>query len=999
MAVKATGERSPLSQARPNQPDDTPQAAEARSASDGWFDSLLEAGWLTAVVVTPLLFSSYSPRAFGSAKVIVVQCLALFMLLVWLTRQVAQRLGPRNAAPPAASPAAARAAWLTSPLVLPVLYLALVYAVTSLTSIAPRLSLWGSYQRLEGAYTALSYLVIFLLTAAYLRRRPQADRLVTVILLGSWPVCLFGLAQQFGLDPIPWTGEERVGIFSTLGHPLYLAGYLIMVMPLTFQRLGEAVARLRQGSSRALQTWLLVASLAALLALQLVCLLLTQSRGPLIGLLVAAFVLFLVWVYARGQRGLVFTLLALGFELVLLVVLLNLPNTPLPAVRRRVAQLPVLSRITRMVETTGSSGFRLLLWNSTAQMMGANPTRLLLGYGPETFASVVLPYYSPSDIGSTTESLPERAHNITLDVLSTTGLLGLLAQTVLFCGVLLAGLAGLGLLAVPRAGPAALACLVLGMLAGGLGPRLVTGGWGLSGLGLSLGLVAGCLLFLVARITLWRETGPTPRPALPFTAALLAAVVAHLVDISFSFRLPTTQLLFWLFAALLARRAWDADEAPALAAQPGPALGGLLALALTALAYDFSDPYHLNAAQRAWVGPLLMALTFVLAGSTALWANARRDGPRRLFFDATAAPWLVAAYLVGLYWLTRLPLEWLTRDAQALLVHFVVWLVILVAAVAWGCSGAGPLRRPTLSRPQAGVVGVGALALLVVVGGSLRPLQADLYATQGRLAAQTGQWDQSVTLFQRAIGLAPTESYFYQQASKTLLDRALATANPAEKETWFQRGAALLDQARALLPYGVDPVYNTAQYYVTWAQAATTQKQRLERADTALAFCEQSKRMIGTIADVHLTCGLAQEAKGAYPQALAEYQRALELNQKLGQAYIQMGNVYRQQGNIPQAILAYQTALSRQPKLIEARRRLGSLYLEQGDLNAALGEARAAVDTQPSDFEARRDLIAVYVKLGQKKEALREALAAQDIAPADQRPALTKLIEELKAQP
>ncbi|MCW5848744.1 MAG: tetratricopeptide repeat protein [Anaerolineae bacterium] len=1002
MAVKTKRERRSAPQAPSSGAVNETQATQTPPTGYPWSEALLEAGWLGAAVVTPLVFSSYSPRAFASAKIVVVQCLAVFMLLVWLANQAEQRFRPQAAVLLSPRPPQSRTAWLTSPLILPALYLALVYVVTSLTSIAPRLSVWGSYQRLEGAYTALSYIVIFLLTATHMRRREQVERLVTAILLASWPVCLFGIAQQLHLDPIPWTGENRPGIFSTAGHPLYLAGYLCMIIPLAFQRLVQVLSASSRGGGRTAGGILYAVSLTALLLLQLLALLLTQSRAPTLGLLAAAGVMFLAWAFLRGRRDLVFTVLVVGLELALLVVLINIPNTPLSSVQRRLAQVPYLGRLSGSAGS-GSGTFRLILWDSTATLMGSDSSRLLLGYGPETFGNVVLPYYSPTSIPSTSEGLPERAHNVTLDVLSTTGLLGLVANIVLFCGLFLVGLASLGMHDPPfsqQTRLAALACLLVLGIAGVVAPRIITHTWGLSGLGLSLGLVGGVLVFLVLRVFLWREKREARPASLPLTAALLAALVAHLVDISFAFRLPTTQLYFWLLAAVLARPGWaEADEVSLNLAPPsGLTLGGLLALALTTLAYDFSDPYHLNAPQTAYVGPLLIVLTFVLAGTMAFKVSRGQKAPRLSVMDSATAPWLVAAYLFGAYWLTRLPLEWLNADASALLVHYAIWLFLLVLALGWSQSGARTLRLPALSRVQGGVYGLAGLAVILVVGWNLRPMQADFYLLQGRLAAQAQTWDQSVAYFQRAINLAPNESYYYQQASKAILDRAVATANQTEKDAWFQRGATLLDQARTLAPYSVDPVYNAARYYVTWAQATPSQRLHLERADMALAYCEQTKRMMGDLADIHLTCGLANEVRGNYDQALAEYQRALQLDHTQVQAYVQMGNVYRQQGDIEKAVAEYQNALNAQPALTEASRRLVSLYLEQGDLTAALREAQTAVKRRPTDFEARRDLIGIYVKQGQLKDALREALAAQDVTPPDQRASLAKLIDELKAQ-
>ena len=80
--------------------------------------------------------------------------------------------------------------------------LVLAYLISTIFSISPKVSLWGSYQRLQGTYTALSYIVIFALMATHLRSRAQVDRLGTTIILTSLPVGLYGIIQHSSSLPI-----------------------------------------------------------------------------------------------------------------------------------------------------------------------------------------------------------------------------------------------------------------------------------------------------------------------------------------------------------------------------------------------------------------------------------------------------------------------------------------------------------------------------------------------------------------------------------------------------------------------------------------------------------------------------------------------------------------------------------------------------------------------------------------------------------------------------
>lgn len=65
--------------------------------------------------------------------------------------------------------------------------------------------------------------------------------------------------------------------------------------------------------------------------------------------------------------------------------------------------------------------------------------------------------------------------------------------------------------------------------------------------------------------------------------------------------------------------------------------------------------------------------------------------------------------------------------------------------------------------------------------------------------------------------------------------------------------------------------------------------------------------------------GNAQREMGQTEQALASYQRAIQLNPKDADAYNNMGNVLRELGQLDKAIQAYETALQLNPKLYHAK--------------------------------------------------------------------------------
>ena len=113
----------------------------------------MEATWLAAIIMAPLYFNKYSYRIFEPDKAALLRSMALIMLACWGIKFVAQALASRNSQ---GKPAIKQ--FLKTPLVIPVLLVAFVSIISTIFSVTPRISFWGSYVRLQGMYTTFAYL-------------------------------------------------------------------------------------------------------------------------------------------------------------------------------------------------------------------------------------------------------------------------------------------------------------------------------------------------------------------------------------------------------------------------------------------------------------------------------------------------------------------------------------------------------------------------------------------------------------------------------------------------------------------------------------------------------------------------------------------------------------------------------------------------------------------------------------------------------------------------
>lgn len=260
-----------------------------------WCDGLIEAGWLAAIIAIPLFFNIHSDRVFEPDKITLLRSIAIIMAIAWLAKFIDQRGWEQLKI--WLSPKREESVWRV-PFVLPVFLLVVSYLISTLFSVTPSVSLLGSYQRLQGTYTTFSYIVVFALIAATMRRREQASRLVTFIIITSIPVAFYGLLQHFSLDPLPWGGDVSKRVAGHMGNAIFIGAYLIMAVPLTLARIIAAFNNILNDEELSSADVLRASIYIFALAIQLITIYWSGSRGPWLGLFVGLFAFVLIMLVA-----------------------------------------------------------------------------------------------------------------------------------------------------------------------------------------------------------------------------------------------------------------------------------------------------------------------------------------------------------------------------------------------------------------------------------------------------------------------------------------------------------------------------------------------------------------------------------------------------------------------------------------------------------------------------------------------------------------------------
>jgi len=525
-------------------------------------EGVMEAAWLAAVMLVPLFFNIYSSRIFEPDKLTLLRSLALVILVAWLVKLIEEggfrweRLTP---------PGGGLKGVLQIPLVPIVLALIASYLISTILSVTPFTSLWGSYQRLQGTYSTFAYLMVFFSMIANLRQRAQVERLFSVVILSSLPVSLYGILQRYGADPIPWGGDVSGRIAANMGNAIFVAAYLILVFPLTAMRVLESFEALLNDRGRLWPNFTRATAYVFILALQLIAIYFSGSRGPWLGLGASLVVLFLGVSLIWRKRWLTISGVVLVLAAGTFLVLLNLQNGPLESLRKN----PAFSRLSDLLNAESRTGrVRTLIWQGASELVqphaplefpdgrvdSFNFLRPLIGYGPESMYVAYNRFYPPELTRvEKRNASPDRSHNETWDSLVITGILGLAIYLTLFGSLLYYGLKWLGLVQNTRQRNLYLALYLLG----GLASTLIFVLWqGLPFMGVALpfGLVLGVILYLIIISVFGHIKGSNSEEEklrAYLLLGLLAAVIAHFIEINFGIAIASTRTYFWVYAALI----------------------------------------------------------------------------------------------------------------------------------------------------------------------------------------------------------------------------------------------------------------------------------------------------------------------------------------------------------------------------------------------------------------------------------------------------------------
>jgi len=131
----------------------------------------------------------------------------------------------------------------------------------------------------------------------------------------------------------------------------------------------------------------------------------------------------------------------------------------------------------------------------------------------------------------------------------------------------------------------------------------------------------------------------------------------------------------------------------------------------------------------------------------------------------------------------------------------------------------------------------------------------------------------------------------------------------------------------------------------------------------------------------HNNLGITLFQKGQVDQAMAHFQKALEINPNYDLAHNSLGNVFLQKRQLDEAIAQFQKALEINPKYFEVHSNLGNAFLQKGQVDEAMAQFQKALEINPNYDLAHYNLGNALFQKGEVDEAIEQYQKALEINP------------------
>ena len=227
----------------------------------------------------------------------------------------------------------------------------------------------------------------------------------------------------------------------------------------------------------------------------------------------------------------------------------------------------------------------------------------------------------------------------------------------------------------------------------------------------------------------------------------------------------------------------------------------------------------------------------------------------------------------------------------------------------------------------------------------------------GNLYVQTGQWQNAITSYLKAIRLAPHQTKYYLSMGKA----------------WEKLGDTVKANQSFYQAFSLEPEKVKAKNHLLLGNKLLEQRQ----IKSAIACYRRAITQDPRLIESYLQLGKILLSGGNYQGAIACYRQAIKADPQNSLGYFYLGNVYTQTKQESAAIDCYQKAAAIDTDNADIRHNLGEVFFKTENWLDAAEAYRKAIALNPNNSWSYNNLGDALLKLEQWQEAadsLRQAI-------------------------
>lgn len=285
--------------------------------------------------------------------------------------------------------------------------------LATIFSVNPYFSFWGDTERMMGLFGILHFFALFLIGVSLFREKKDLRNLIIAFSGVSFLTAVYGILQKFGYTDIT-PGATR--ITATLGNSAILASYLIFGL---FFSTYIALTEINFKAKIVFYFSILI---------HLFAILLTGTRGAYLGVLAGFLFFSAVKIYQTDRK--LRKKIIVGLAAVFVIYVFIFINKNADWVKGNI----YLYRLTQFSLKDSTIQTRLMSWQWGINGFKEKP---ILGYGYENYAIPFNKYFEARYYNyDSNQPYFDRAHNVIVEHLVATGIIGLLSYILLLSAII-----------------------------------------------------------------------------------------------------------------------------------------------------------------------------------------------------------------------------------------------------------------------------------------------------------------------------------------------------------------------------------------------------------------------------------------------------------------------------------------------------------------------------------------------------------------------------------